>query len=267
MNIYKHELKMNLGSVITWSVGLTGLLLFYMSMFSSFSGDAELLNEMMSNFPPELLAAFGMDNYDLTTVLGFFGVAFLLAQICFAIQASNYGFGLVSIEERELTADFLLAKPIGRSQILTAKLLAALTCLTLTSAVVWIVSFITVNVFGQGQTYSTQALILVLASITIFQLFFLSVGVVVSLLVKRVRNVTPYSMALAFGMYVLSAFGGMLGEDSLDLVTPFKHFDPHYITAHAAYDMPLVMISVAVIVVSVIASYVLYQRRNIASAV
>jgi ABC-2 type transport system permease protein len=173
----------------------------------------------------------------------------------------------VSVEERELTADFLLPKPIGRGQILTAKLLAAFTCLTITAAVVWIVSFITVNAFGNGQTYSTQALILVLASITIFQLFFLSVGMVVSLLVRRVRNVTPYSMALAFGMYVLSAFGGMLGEDSLDLVTPFKHFDPHYITANAAYDMPLVMISAAVIVVSVVGSYVLYQRRNIASAV
>jgi ABC-2 type transport system permease protein len=91
MNIYKHELKMNLGSVIAWPVALTGLILLYMSLFSSFSGDAELLNEMMSRFPPELLAAFGMDNFDLTTVLGFFGVAFLLAQICFAIQAPTTG--------------------------------------------------------------------------------------------------------------------------------------------------------------------------------
>ena len=47
-----------------------------------------------------------------------------------ALQAANYGYSLVSVEERELTADFLLSKPVGRVQILTSKLLAALRDLT-----------------------------------------------------------------------------------------------------------------------------------------
>jgi ABC-2 type transport system permease protein len=59
----------------------------------------------------------------------------------------------------------------------------------------------------------------------------------------------------------------MLGEGTLDLITPFKHFEPNYIIKNAAYDLPLVMISVVIIVVSLVASYVLYNRRNIASAV
>jgi ABC-2 type transport system permease protein len=87
------------------------------------------------------------------------------------------------------------------------------------------------------------------------------------LLVKRVRSVTPYSMALAFGTYLLSAFGGMLGEEKLELITPFKHFEPNYIITNDAYDLPLVLISVSFIVVSVVASYLLYTRRNIPSAV
>jgi hypothetical protein len=36
---------------------------------------------------------------------------------------------------------------------------------------------------------------------------------------------------------------------------------------NGSYDMPLVMISVTAIVISVVGSYVLYSRRNIASAV
>ena len=115
MNIYKHEFKMNLKSVITWSVAMAALIFIYVSLFSSFAMDAELLNEMMANFPEELLMAFGMDGIDLSTVLGYFGFVFLFAQICLAIQAANYGFSLVSIEERELTADFLLARPVGRT--------------------------------------------------------------------------------------------------------------------------------------------------------
>jgi len=89
----------------------------------------------------------------------------------------------------------------------------------------------------------------------------------ISLLMKRVRSVTPLSMALAFGMYVLSIFGGMLGGDKLEIISPFTHFDPNYIIKHGSYDIHLALISVAVIVIAIPASYLLYQKRNIASAV
>jgi len=266
MNIYKHEFKMHLRSVITWSVAVAALIFVYVSVFSSLAKEADLLNEVMANFPEELRAAFGM-TMDLSTVLGYFSVVFLFAQICVAIQAANYGFSLVSIEERELTADFLLAKPVGRAQILTSKLLAALSGLTITNIVVWISSFGFINLFKGDRTYETKPLLLLLLSIVVFQLFFLTVGLVVSLLVKRIRSVTPYAMALGFGMYVLSAFGGMLGESALEKITPFKHFEPNYIIQHGAYDLPLVLISVSVIVISLVGSYVLYTRRDIPAVV
>jgi ABC-2 type transport system permease protein len=267
INIYRQEFKMSLRSVITWSVSVAALILVFVSLFSSFAEDAALLNEMMTKFPEELLAAFGMTGVDLSTVLGFFSLAFLFVQICLAIQAANYGFSLVSVEEREWTADFLLSKPVGRAQILTSKLLAALTGLALTDLIVWISSFLFIELFRGAATYSTRPLVLLLLSVVPFQLFFLAVGLVVSLLVKRIRSVTPYAMGLGFGMYVLSAFGDMLGEVALEKVTPFKHFDPSYIVQHAAWDLPLVLITVSAIVISLVGSYVLYARRDIPCAV
>ena len=65
----------------------------------------------------------------------------------------------------------------------------------------------------------------------------------------------------------LSAFGGMLGESALERITPFKHFEPNYIIQHGAYDVPLVLISVSVIVISLVGSYVLYTRRDIPAVV
>jgi ABC-2 type transport system permease protein len=266
MNIYKHEFKMNLRSVITWSISIALLLFVFLSLYSSFAADAELLNETMAQMPPELLTAFGMTGLDLATILGFYSLAFLFCQICLAIQAANYGFGLVSVEERDMTADFLLAKPVGRAHILTNKLLAALTGLTITNIVVWISSFVFINMFSAGRPYETNTLLLLLISIIPFQLFFLTVGIVISLLMKRVRSVTSAAMALAFGMYVLSAFGGMLGGDTFDVITPFKHFEPNYIISNGSYDVPRVLLSLAVILISVVGSYLLYQRRNIQTA-
>ncbi len=267
MNIYQHEFKMNLKSVAIWSAFLILLILIYMSLFSSFAKDTATLNEALANFPKQLLIAFGMENMNWSTVLGFYGLVFLFCQVCLAIQASNYGFGLVSIEERELTADFLLAKPIGRKQILTSKLLAAFSGLTISNLVVWICSFIAINLFNNGTGYETKPLVLLLLTIVPFQLFFLSVGLLISLLVKRVRSVTPFSMGLAFGMYILNAFGNMIGSDSLEVISPFKHFEPNYILKNATYNLPLVLISLSVIIVSIAASYVLYSKRNIHTAV
>ena len=267
MTILKHELKMSWRSVIAWSVAIATLILLYSSMFSSFADDAELLEQMMAKFPPALLTAFGMTKMSLATVLGYFSFAFLFAQLCLAIQAANYGFGLVSVEEREWTADFLLAKPLSRTQILTSKLLAALVGLVVTSIAVWICSFLFIELFRAGKPYETKPLAMLLLTTIPFQLFFLAVGLVISLLVKRVRSVVPYSMALAFGMYVLNVFGDMLGESVLEKITPFKHFDARYILSNATYNAPLMLVSLAVIVVCLAASYVLYARRNIPAVV
>jgi ABC-2 type transport system permease protein len=266
MNIYLHEFKTNLKSVWIWSASIAALILVFLSIYPGFSTNAAMLQQMMNNFPKELLIAFGMTNMDWSSILGYFGLIFLFVQICLAIQAANYGFSLVSIEENELTADFLLAKPVGRTKIMTSKLLAALTSLTITNIVVWISSFLFVTMFDNGKGYSTKSLVMLLLSIVVFQLFFLSVGLVISLLVKRVRNVTPFSMALVFGLYILNAFGSMIGEESLEVISPFKHFDPNYILKNAAFD-PLVLISVAIIVIAVVGSYWLYARRNMISAV
>lgn len=252
---------------MTWSLSLSFMIFIFLSMFSGIAESAELLNEAMANFPEELLIAFGMENMDMASVLGFYGIIFLICQICLAIQAANYGFSLVSVEETDLTADFLLAKPVGRRNILTSKLLSAMTGLTLTNLVVWISSFVFIYMFRGGRAFETKPLLLLLSSIVLFQLFFLSVGLLISLLVRRVRNVTPFSMALAFGMYVLNAFGGMLGDAQLEIISPFKQFEANYIIKNAAFDGSLVLISVSVVLISMIASYALYTKRDIHSVV
>ncbi len=267
MNIFMHEFKTKLRSIFIWSASIAALIFVFMSLFKGFSADTAQLNEMMKSFPDELLIAFGMKNMDWSSVLGYFAVLFIFSQICLAIQAANYGFGLISIEESEWTADFLLSKPIGRKQILTCKLLAAITSLVITEALVWGSSFLFVNIYSGGQEIQTKALVSLLLSMSVFQLFFLSVGIAISLLVKKVRSITPFSMGLVFGLYALNAFGSMIGDESLEIISPFKHFTPSYIIQHAGWDMSLASISIVTILVSIIASYVLYSKRNIASAV
>ena len=262
-NIFMHEFRIRFKSVLIWSVSMAALIFVFFSIYPTFADQADLLNQMMQNFPPELLTAFGMDNLNMASVLGYFSLVILFVQLSLSIQAGNYGFGLVSIEESELTADFLLTKPVSRVQVLTSKLLAALTSLVITNLVVWGASFASIGLFSGDRPYEASTLAILLLGLLIFQLFFLAVGLIVSLLVKRVRNVTPYALGLGFGTYVLNAFGGIFGDVKLEMITPFKHLDPNYIIQNGAFDTPLVLLNLGVSVLSIAAAYWLYIRRDI----
>jgi ABC-2 type transport system permease protein len=263
VNIFKHEFRTRLKSLAIWSISLTALILFFFSIFPSFADQAVLTKELMNKFPPALLEAFGLGKVDMSTLIGYYSFVFVFIQLCMSIQAGNYGFGLVSIEESELTADFLLTKPVSRFQVIFSKLLAAFTTLFITDVVIWGASLIGLALFNAGRQYDFGKVILLMSSIVIFQLFFLSVGMAVSLLVKRVRSVTPYSLGLGFGAYVLSAFSGVFGDVKLEYITPFKQLDPMYIVQHSSYDTHLTLITVTIIVISFVASFWLYARRDI----
>jgi ABC-2 type transport system permease protein len=264
-NIFIHEFRTRLKSVIIWSLSVAAMVLFFLSLFPAFADQAALMNGLLAKFPPALLEAFGMNRMDLSSVLGYYSFLLVFVQLCLAIQAGNYGFGLVSIEENELTADFLLTKPVSRIQVLTSKLLAALTSLVLTELVVWITSFVAILAFRGGRPYEISLLIQLMLSLVVFQLFFLAVGLVISLLVKRVRSVTPYSLGLGFGAYVINGFSGIFGDVKLEYITPFKHLDPAYFVQHGAFNLSLLLLNLAVTLVALTASYCLYNRRDIAA--
>jgi len=252
--IFWHEFSTRWKSVMFWSVSLTGLIFLFLSIFQSFAEEAALIRQMMEKFPPALLEAFGMARTDLSSLLGYYSFLFVFVQLCLAIQAGNYGFGLVSIEESELTADFLLTRPVSRGQVMTSKLLAAFGSLLLTELVVWAATFLSIGLYARDLD-RLQTLILLLISMLVLQAFFLSVGLMISLLVRRVRSVTPYSLGLGFGSYVLAALSGILGEVKLEYVTPFKHLDPAFIVRNNAFDAPLVLLNIGITVIALVVSY------------
>lgn len=266
MNIFMYELKTYRKSIAIWSLSILALFLMFMAFYPTMASDAALLDLMLENYPEELLKAFGMGgSLSLSSVFGYFAFTYAFVQICLAIQSSNYGFHFLSVEERELTADFLMSKPVSRTRIIVSKFFAAFTSLTITNVFVWLGSFGSILLFRDGHEYETKNLIMLLLTTTLFQLFFLSVGMIVSVSVKKVRSVLSYSMALSFGLYILNTLRSIIGGKILGILSPFYHFEPGYILENGEYNMAMVLISVCVIIISIAASYFLYLKRNIHS--
>ena len=266
MNIFRFEFKGYMRSVLLWAVAIGSLLVMFMAFFPGFSADQAALDEIMKEYPKELLKAFGMDTgLSLATVPGYFVVCFAFVQLCLGIQAANYGFGFLSMEERDLTADFLMSKPVSRRTILYAKLLAAVAALLITNLITWGACYGVIELFRDGKPYDSGRIALLLSSLVLFQFVFLFVGMFLSVAMKKVRSVLTYSISMAFGLYILNAMRSIFGGKVLGALSPFYYFEPGRILQEGRLSGIWTAVAIGVILATAIAGRILYGRRDIPS--
>ena len=264
MNIYKFELKMLTRSIIIWGSSIVFGLVIYMAFFPLMMVDNDSMIDLLASYPEEFLAFFGM-NSDLlfTSIMGYYGLTMSFIYVPIAIQASLYGVSILSVEEREYTADFLLSKPVSRKNVFLSKFFAAFTALTVVNVAIWIFSFVSLLSFNAGMEVDYLGTVVLLSSIIFIQLFFLCVGLLISVIVKKVTSVIGYAMGLGFGLFIISSFGKMLSIESLKALTPYNHFEPIEILVNKSFNIFYFIICVLIIIISFSLGYFLYQKRNI----
>lgn len=266
MNIFIYEFKALRKSIAIWTVSIAAFLVMYMAFFPAFGKDAAFLDALLENYPEEMLKAMGLGgNLKLSSIIGYFAFTFSFIQLMLAIQASNYGFGILSAEERDMTADFLLTKPVTRTRIILSKFLAALLALFFSNVTVWVFTFVSLELFKNDGDYDSGKIIVMLSSVILFQLMYLCAGMLISVMVKKVRSVISFSMALAFGTYIINAVRAIIEGDILGYITPFYLFDPQYILDYGKYDTISLLAAISIIVITATLCYRIYLQRNIHS--
>lgn len=266
MNIFTHEFQRKTKSILIWSLALMAFMIFYMAFYPSMARDPAAFDAVMSSFPEEMLQALGIKKgLSLTSLMGFYSLTFTMIQLAMAIQSANYGFSILTEEERELTADFLLSKPVSRSQIYISKLFAALLALFITSLAVGVSSFIALELFQAEDSYKLVNVFKLTLTLPVFQLLILSISMFISLLFKKVRSVLSLSMGLAIGLYVVNVLREIVDSDLLGYLTPFYYFEPGVILIEGAYNLKLFGISILIITLSLVSSFLLYKKKDIHS--
>jgi len=262
MNMFIHEMKAYRKSTIIWTCSLVGIIVLFLSIYPSFAKEADVFKELMEGFPEPVRKAFGLSVDSMSSMVGFYSYTFLYITLCGAIQAMNLGTSILSKEVREKTADFLLTKPVTRSQIITSKLLAALTSLVITNIVyLTVASFMASAVKVEDYSYK----IFFMVSITLFfvQLIFLALGVIVSVLSRKIKSVLPISLGTVFGFFIAGMLASIIGDEAVRYITPFKYFDTNYIIKNSSYEARFIILEVVFIVVAITASYYVYCKKDI----
>ncbi|MGO1470070.1 MAG: ABC transporter permease subunit [Tissierella sp.] len=265
MNVFIQEFNMKKRSTLIWSLSIGAFLIFYMAFFPSMSKDSSALESLMESFPEEMLQVLGLrEGLSIASLMGYFTLTFTMAQVAIAVQSANYGFSILTMEERELTADFLMTKPVSRSKVYFSKFFASLLSLIITAIIISIASFISLELFSGGESYNIKNVLKLFLTIPIFQLLFLSLGMFISLLFKKIRSVLSFSMGLSIGLYVINTVREIVNSDILGFFTPFYYFEPGSILK-GNYDLKLMIISFGLIGASLIFSFFIYNRKDIDS--
>ncbi len=268
MNVVTFEFKKYVGSLWFWIISLWSILVMFMAMYPVLARDAALVDLVLQHYPEELLRAFGMSGgLSVATVAGFFAFVFAFVQLCLAIQSAYYGFQFLSVEERELTADFLYSKPVSRSRLLLYKYVAAMAALLITNIGLIMGTFLSIEWFRGSSVYDVGVVISLLLSVPLFQLFFFSAGFLATALSKKITSVILPAVGLAFVLYAISALQRIVGGALLALVSPYNHFDPNYILQRGDWNMPLVTLSLVFIVAANVVAYFMFMRRDLHAAV
>lgn len=262
MNIFVHELKAYRKSTLVWAFSLIAIVALFMSMFPSISKEIVEFKKLLEGFPEPVRKALGLEIDSFGSILGFYSYLFVYLTLCGAIQAMHIGTSIVSKEVRDKTADFLLTKPVSRTTILTAKLLAALTTLVVTN-VVFLISARIMVAQVNTESYSVKSFWMISMTLFFTQLIFLSLGIILSIVFPKIKSVLTVSLGTVFTFFIIGLLVSTTDDGVKRYLTPFKYFDSAYIIENSSYEISFMLAGIGIIVISLIASYIIYMKRDI----
>lgn len=262
MNIILYEMRAYRRSTLIWTVALVVLVVLFMSLYPSISKDIADFKKLLAGFPVGVRQAFGIQIDTIGTIVGFYAYIFLYISLCGAIQAMNLGLSIISKETREKTADFLFTKPVTRKKVLLSKLFAALLTLLITNVIYLIAVSIVAN-FVKTTSYNHKVFFMISLTLFFVQLIFLTLGVAISVIIPKLKSVITVSLSVVFMFYIIGMVASTVSNDVGRYLSPFKYFDPTYIMNHESYEGPFVILSLAIMLVSLVTSFLIYTRKDI----
>lgn len=149
MTLIKHEMKQGRLALAIWTISIAFLIVICVLLFPEMESQMNEVNDMFASMG-SFTAAFGMDRLNFGTLVGFYAVeGGNIMGLGGAFFASLLAIMVLSKEEKDHTAEFLLSHPVSRIQVITEKLLAVLLQIILLNVIVWALSVASIAAIGE----------------------------------------------------------------------------------------------------------------------
>ena len=264
MNLYIREFKRNLKGLLIWALVLISLVVLMMSMYPSIAKDSDKINDLLSAYPKELLSAFHMDELDFGDVFGFYSVeGYLFVTLFGSIYAILLSSGILSKEVGDKTIEFLLSKPITRREIITSKLLTFITNIAILDIFLGLGLLFSVLIFNDNE-FSYKILFLLSFAPFVLHFTFGTIGLFISIFMKKSRQILSVSLGLVLTMYFFSIIANISDKlEFLKYFTPFEYISAADILKNESLSGLYMSILVIVNILAISFTYVIYEKKDI----
>lgn len=261
MVIWRHELRTGRISLLVWTCAVAFLLAVCILIYPEMAGQMEEMGNAFSQMGG-FSQAFGMDKLNFGEFTGFFGIECgNVLGLGGALFAALVGITALSKEEKEHTAEFLLAHPVSRFRIVAEKLCAVWTQILLLNAITAAVTALCIVAIGESPDGKTMALLFLAYVILQAEVAALCFGISAFL----GRGGMGIGLGLAAVLYFLNVIANLTEKARfLKYLTPFGYTESADIIAHGRLEGKYLAVGVLFAAAGIGAAFFRYMGKDIA---
>lgn len=260
MTLVKHELRQGKTSFLIWTATIGFLLATCVFLFPEMKGQMEGFNNMFASMG-SFSEAFGMDRLNFGTLTGFYAVECgNILGLGGAFYAALCAVGILSREEKDKTAEFLLTHPVSRKRIITEKLIAVLIQITAMNIIIYALAIGSIAAVGEAIPWKEISLLHL--AYYLIQLELAGICLCFSAFLRK--GSVGVGLGIAAIMYFLNLIANIADvAEFLKYITPFGYCDGADIVANGSLDITLVVIGAVIGIGGIIIAYLKYTKKDI----
>lgn len=259
------ELKKNLLSLIVWTVVISLLISLTMSVYTTFVENQSDIMGMMNLVPKGALQFKGISNFeDLLSVLGFYAANNVIYMMLLgSIFATVLGSNILLKEEYNKTAEYLLTRPLTRSEIYFSKLCVLLLYVFIINLVTSMTGLLCMNIV-QEESFSIKAFFILSLYTLLLNILFGAIGLFISVMVKRPKPITTFSIGLVLIFYFIYTLSKITeSAEKIGYLSPFKFVSTDAINPDYTLNLLNLIYFIGISLFLIILSHRLYRRKDI----
>ena len=260
MTLVKHELKQGKVSFLIWTLSVGLLLAVCVFLFPEMKGQMDGISASFADMG-SFTEAFGMDRLDFGTLVGYYTIECgNILGLGGAFYAALCAVSILSKEEKERTAEFLLTHPVSRVRIIAEKLIAVLIQITAMSLAVYAMTVGSMLMIGEEVPWKEINLLHMAYYLLQIEL----TGICFGLSAFLRKGSAGIGLGIAVMMYFLNLIANMAdAAEFLKYITPFGYCDGADIVSNGCLDGVMVAIGLTIGVCGMAVAFWKYSRKDI----
>lgn len=260
MTLVKHELRQGRTAFLIWTAAIGFLLSVCIFLFPEMKGQMDSVNDVFASMGA-FTAAFGMDRLNFGTLTGFYAVECgNVLGLGGAFYAALCAVGILSKEEKERTADFLLTHPVSRTRIITEKLIAVLIQITAMNIIIYALSVGSIAAVGEAIPWKEISLL----HIAYYLLQLELAGICFGISAFLHRGSVGIGLGIAAMMYFLNLIANISETaEFLKYITPFGYCEGADIVSSGNLDGAKLAVGAVIGISGIVIAYLKYTKKDI----